>query len=80
MIKVSDRIQRDVVVTAQDFIGSLMQVCEHFDLTKPIMLQKHLSEIERFNRTIFYADDFIEKVPFDSLEIEIIAEKKKRAN
>ena len=80
MIKVEDRIKSDVVVTADDFMGSLMQVCEHFDLTKPIMLDKHLSEIKRFNRTIFYADDFIEAVPFDTLEIEIIVNKKKKSD
>ena len=78
MIKVEDRIQSDVTVTADDFMGSLMKVCEHFDLTKPIMVQKHYREIERFNRTVFYPDDFIEAVPFDTLEVEIIVIKKKK--
>jgi len=78
MIKVEDRIREDVTVSADDFMGSLMKVCEHFDLTKPIMVQKHYNEIERFNRTIFYADDFIEAVDFDTLEVEIIVIKKKK--
>lgn len=78
MIKVEDRIQQDVVVTADDFMGALMQVCEHFDLTKPIMVQKHYNEVKRFNRTIFYADDFIETVNFDTLEVEIVVIKKKK--
>ena len=78
MIKVEDRIQSDVTVSADDFMSSLMKVCEHFDLTKPIMLQKHLSEVERFSRTVFYPDDFIEGVPFDTLEVEIIEIKKKK--
>ena len=80
MIKVEDRIKEDVTVSADDFMGSLMLVCEHFDLTKPIMVQKHFSEVERFNRTVFYADDFIEAVPFDTLEVEIIVIKKRREN
>jgi len=78
MIKVEDRIKEDVTVSADDFMGSLMKVCEHFDLTKPIMVKKHYNEIERFNRTIFYADDFIESVNFDTLEVEIIVIKKKK--
>lgn len=78
MLKVEDRIREDVTVTADDFMSSLMKVCEHFDLTKPIMVQKHYNEITRFNRTIFYADDFIEAVPFDTLEVEIIVMKKKK--
>jgi len=76
MIKIEDRIKQDVTIDADDFMSSLMQVCEHFDLTKPIMVQKHFNEIERFGRTIFYPDDFIEAVPFDTLEIEIIEIKK----
>lgn len=80
MIKVADRIKSDVTVTADDFAQSLIAVCEHFDLTKPIMVQKHYKEIERFNRTIFYPDDFIETVPFDTLEVEIIVVKKKKQN
>lgn len=80
MIKIADRIQSDVTVSADDFAQALIAVCEHFDLTKPIMVQKHTNEIEQFNRTIFYPDDFIEDVPFDTLEVEIIVIKKKKQN
>lgn len=76
-IKVEDRIQEDVTIECADFESCLMKICEHFDLTKPIIVNKHLSEINRFYRTIFYPDDFIESVKFDTLEIEILVEKKK---
>ena len=77
MIKTEDRIKQDTVVSAENFETSLMQICEHFDLTKPIMLKKHQAEITNFRRTIFYPDDFIEPVSFDTLELEIITKKKK---
>ena len=76
-IKVEDRIQMDVTITDNTFADALRAVCDHFDLTKPIVCAKHLSEIENFNRTIFYPDDFVESVSFDTLEIEIINIKKK---
>jgi hypothetical protein len=41
------------------------------------MLKKHYAEIKNFRRTVFYPDDFIEPVSFDTLELEIIVKKKK---
>ncbi len=77
MLKTEDRIKQDTVVSAETFEAALMQICEFFDLTKPIMLKKHQTEIKNFHRTIFYPDDFIEPVSFDTLELEIIIKKKK---
>ena len=76
-LKVEDRIRQDVTLSAEDFASALHAVCEHFDLTKPIVCNKHLNEIKNFRRTVFYADDFIESVDFDTLDIEIIVLKKK---
>jgi hypothetical protein len=76
-IKSEDRILRDVTLQEDDFTAALAAVCDRFDLTKPIVCAKHLGEISNFNRTIFYPDDFIEPVNFDTLEIEIINMRKK---
>ena len=76
-IKTEDTIRDDVTVVSGDFESCLIKVCEHFDLTKPIIVAKHKNEINRFSRTVFYPDDFIEQTWFDTLEIEIISEKKK---
>lgn len=76
-IKIEDRIQQDVTLIFEDFDSSLIAICDHFDLTKPIVCEKHLNEIRRFRRTIFYPDDFVESVSFDTLEIEIIVKQKK---
>ena len=77
MIKSEDRIQEDVVIDSDTFFNALIAICDHFDLTKPIICEKHNNEVDAFRRTIFYADDFIESVSFDTLELEIIDKKKK---
>ena len=77
MLKNEDIIKADTVVAAETFEEALNQICECFDLTKPIMLKKHHSEIKSFRRTIFYPSDFIEPVGFDTMELEIITKKKK---
>lgn len=76
-LKKEDRIIRDIIVTSGDLKTAIAAICNEFDLSKPIILDKHLNETASFNRTVFYPDDFVESVTFDSLDIEIIASKKK---
>ncbi len=76
-VKIEDRIQKDVIVESEDLKSAVAAVCDVFDFSKPILLGKHLSETRDFNRTVFYPDDFVESVSFDSLEIEKIVTKKK---
>ena len=77
-MKVEDRIRQDVTVAADDFAAALSDVCEQLDLTKPIVTRKHENEMSRFNRTVFYPDDFIESVRFDAMEIERLVDRKKK--
>lgn len=65
------------MVTGDDLKSAVAAICNEFDLSKPIVLEKHLNETASFNRTVFYPDDFVETVSFDSFEIEKIATKKK---
>lgn len=76
-LKTEDRILRDTIVAGDDLKSAVAAVCDVFDLSKPIILEKHLNETEAFNRTVFYPDDFIESVSFDTLEVEKIVSKKK---
>ena len=57
-----------------ELIGPL---CHELDLSRPVMLKKHLKELEDFSRVVFRADDFMEPVDFDKFEIEISYPKKK---
>jgi hypothetical protein len=39
--------------------------------------EKHVTELQRFSRTVFSQADFMESIPFDRFELEIFPEKKK---
>lgn len=53
---------------------SLDQICYDFDLGKPIWLDSNIQEFKRHNKTRFYQDSFIEEIPFDYLELQVIEE------
>ncbi|MCR4691532.1 MAG: hypothetical protein K5739_09330 [Lachnospiraceae bacterium] len=56
----------------QKVFGALESACRQFDLAKPIWLDKTIKEFQLHSKTRFYQDNFIEEVPFDYLEIEVI--------
>ena len=53
---------------------ALDEICYEFDLSKPIWLDVNISEFQRVAKTKFVQDNFIEQIPFDSLEIQVIEE------
>ena len=53
------------------------ELCQALDLSRPVVLNKHINELERFNHTQFRQNDFMEPVSFDRFEIEIFPEKTK---
>lgn len=53
---------------------ALEEVCLRFDLSKPIWLDATVSDFKRHNKTRFSQDNFIEEIPFDYLEIQVIEE------
>lgn len=55
----------------------LIELCKPLDLACPVLLNKHVTELKRFSRTVFFPADFMESVDFDRFEIEIFPEKKK---
>ena len=55
----------------------LTDLAKPLDLACPVLLNKHVQELARFNRTVFTPADFIESVSFDQFELEIFPEKKK---
>ncbi len=52
----------------------LDEICYKFDLGKPIWLDKTITEFKRHDKARFYQDNFIEEIPFDYLEIQVIEE------
>lgn len=59
--------------TKKVFLG-LHEICIEFDLQEPIWLDKNISEFQRIDKTRFEADNFIEQIDFDYLEIHVIEE------
>lgn len=53
---------------------ALDEVCLRFDLGKPIWLDSNIREFQRHAKTRFGQDSFIEQIPFDYLEFQIIEE------
>jgi hypothetical protein len=62
---------------AQGWHPILTELCKPLDLACPVILEKHVSELQRFQRTVFSQADFIETISFERFEIEIFPEKKK---
>ena len=53
---------------------ALEKACYEFDLSIPIWLEKNVTEFQRFAKTRFHQDNFMETINFDFLEIHVIEE------
>lgn len=53
---------------------ALDELCLTFDLSKPIWLDKTIKDFKKHDKAKFYADNFIESIDFDYLEIHVIEE------
>lgn len=53
---------------------AIEEVCYQFDLGKPIWLDATVAEFKRHSKARFTADNFIETIDFDYLEIQVIEE------
>lgn len=53
---------------------ALEQVCNSFDLGKPIWLNLNINEFRQRARTRFTKDNFIEEIDFDYLEMHVLEE------
>lgn len=53
----------------------IKELCYKLDLQKPYWLPKNLDEYNKFKKTSFIQDNFIEKIKFDRFEIEVLEER-----
>ena len=53
---------------------ALEEICYQFDLGKPIWLDSTIADFKKHDKTRFTADNFIESIDFDYLEIQVIEE------
>ena len=54
--------------------NAIEKICREMDLPQPIWLEQNIKEFKRISRVRFKQDSFIEEVPFDYLEIQVIEE------
>ena len=53
---------------------ALTRACHEFDLPEPIWLDQNIRDFQRRAKCRFSKDSFVEEIPFDYLEIEIVEE------
>ncbi|MDR1765736.1 MAG: hypothetical protein LBR77_06560 [Lachnospiraceae bacterium] len=77
-----NKLQKDMVVEMPDpdmgrtqkVLSALGRICHSFDLASPLWLDANVRGFQRLSRTRFTGDNFIESIPFDFLEIQVIEE------
>lgn len=77
-----NHLLRDTVINISDYslsrtqmvFQSLEEICYQFDLSQPIWLDANIREFQRHDKTRFSRDNFVEEIPFDYLELQVIEE------
>lgn len=84
-VRCNHRIRSDVVETfmiprdeSTDWDAVISQVSHALDLARPVILPKHIRDMQQFTRTVFKPGDFIEPVDFDAFEVVVFPEEKKK--
>lgn len=79
-----DKIIKDVVMefpaakSEDEWNAVLSDICRELDLSRPVMLKKHLNELNAFRHTVFSPADFMESVDFNKFTVQLFPEKKKK--
>lgn len=55
---------------ADEFLYYLTDICHEMDIPTPVVLKSHVKNYMLFNIAKFRKEDFVESVPFDSLQLE----------
>ncbi len=79
------KISRDTVfetdgplpVRPDDWAVLLASALKPLDIAAPVVMARHARDLLSFRKGVFNASDFMERIDFDRLEIEILPEKKR---
>ena len=55
----------------EDWSEPFARLCHDMNLSRPVILKKHVRDLEQFRHTVFFPQDFLENVDFDRFEVEI---------
>lgn len=60
----------------ESFVGDLewclVQACKALDIPIPLWLDKNTKEFAKFRQTVFFEEQFIDKVPFNRYQIKLL--------
>ena len=78
----SNHMMKDMVVSNEEkewnrtkkIFSAIEDVCNEFDLSRPIWLDTNIAEFKKHDKVRFSKDNFIEHIDFDYLEIQVIEE------
>ena len=73
--KVSKHFVVEVSPSECTFFDMIKSLCEALDIPTPVLLNKHLSEFNKFSMTQFKVADFVENINFDGLVVEYLPEQ-----
>ncbi|MBR4530027.1 MAG: hypothetical protein IKO80_07100 [Lachnospiraceae bacterium] len=76
-----NRLLRDLVVTddgpdnrTRKIKKAIDRACVEFDLPRPIWLSSTVEEFKQHDKCRFTGDAFMESIPFDYMEIQVLEE------
>lgn len=76
-----NRLVKDIVITNEEndtrthkVFKAMEDACHAFDLGQPIWLDSNIADFQMHAKTRFRKDSFIEEIPFDYLEFQVIEE------
>lgn len=76
-----NKLLKDITITdssvdtrTHKIFNAIEKVSNEFDLSKPIWFDSNISEFQKNAKVRFRQDNFIDEVPFDYLEIQILEE------
>ncbi|MCR5610461.1 MAG: hypothetical protein K6F68_01320 [Clostridiales bacterium] len=55
----------------EDWSEPFAELCHRMNLSRPVILKKHVRELTEFSHTVFLPADFMESVDFDRFEVEV---------
>ncbi len=56
------------------------ELCQTLDLERPVILNKHIQDLNQFGHAFFRQSDFMDLISYDLLEIEVFPEQKKETD
>lgn len=56
----------------------LSEALKPMDIAAPVILTRHVRDLQAFQRVVFREQDFMERIEFDRLDVEILPEEKRK--